>query len=483
MLLKRIHLPVEEKKHMPPSGNAQLTPDEMQLLYLWIKSGLRFNQKVTALPIGDSLRLQATAFLRSQDSVDELFDFSSADEQTVKMLNTNYRVVSPLAQDSPALTVSIFNSETYSSQTLDELVAIKRQIVSLELSKLPVKDSDLKQIARFENLRGLNLNFTEISGKGLQLLVPLEHLRSLSLAGTKVNYQDLDKYVAGFKNLNTVALWNTALTASEVQQLQMKHNSIRFLGGLRDDGSDPIKLNPPRIRNKSVVFSDSVLLELFHPVKGVDIRFTTDGSNPDSLTTPLFKGETVLTESTTLKARAYKSGWLSSDVVSLNLYKSSNQPDSIILLSRLDRVHPADGAHTFFDHQLGTFNANSPAWANNWAGVIKNDMALSIAFKTPRTITSVAINTLIETETYIFPPESIEIWGGDAEDRMRLISRIRPELPRAYSKPFIKLIDSTFDPQHIAYLKIIAKPVMKLPDWHKRKDQPALLLIDEIFIN
>ena len=482
LLIKRIRLAPENKKHMPPSGNTQLTPDEMELLRLWIKANSRFNQRVVTLPSKDSLRLLATAFLNTSETLDESFDFSSAEEETVKMLNTNSRVVSPLAKNSPALSVNIYNKETYTPQTLNELMDVKSQIVSLDLSKMPVTNSDLKIVSKFENLRKLNLNFTDITGDGLAALATLKQLRSLSLSGTKLNYQDLKQRIAEFENLSTISLWKTELTSDELMQLKEEYKNIQFLAGPKDDGSNLIKLNNPRLKHKSIVFDDSIQLQLFHPVKGVDIRFTTDGSEPDT-TASLFNGTTVLKESTTIKARAYKSGWLNSDVATLNVYRSFYKPDSIRLLSRLNRVHPANGAQTFFDHQLGTFNANSPAWANNWAGFIKNDMELLLEFRKPKIISSIAMNTLIETETSIFPPATIEIWGGPSIDKIQLITRMKPEHPNDYRKPFIELIECKIPNQEVSYLKIIAKPVMKLPAWHKNKNNPALLLVDEVLIN
>ncbi len=481
LMIKRIHLAPENKKHMPPSGNTQLTPDEMELLRLWIKANARFNQRVVTLQSKDSLRLLATAFLNTSETLNEPFDFSSADEETVKMLNTNYRVVSPLAKNSPALSVSIYNKETYTSQTLNELMDVNIQIVSLELSKMPVTDNDLKNISKFENLRRLNLNFTNITGNGLATLSSLKQLRSLSLSGTKVHYQDLKQSLADFENLITISLWKTEVTDDEFMQLQAEYKNIQFLAGLKDDGGNLIKLNNPRLKHKSFVFDDSIQLQLFHPVKGVDIRFTTDGREPDT-TASLFDGTTILKESTTIKARAYKAGWLSSDAVTLQVYRSFCKPDSIILLSRLNRVHPANGAQTFFDHQLGTFNANSPAWANNWAG-FRNDMELLLEYKTPKIISSIAMNTLIETETSIFPPFMIEIWGGPSMNKLQLITRMKPEHPKDYRKPFIELIECKIPKQKISYLKIIAKPVMKLPAWHKNKNNPALLLVDEVLVN
>ena len=154
-----------------------------------------------------------------------------------------------------------------------------------------------------------------------------------------------------------------------------------------------------------------------------------------------------------------------------------------MLLSKLNRVHPANGAQTFFDHQLGTFNANSPAWANNWAGFRNNNMELLLEFKNPKEISSVAMNTLIETETSIFPPAIIEIWGGPSADKIQLITRMNPQHPKDYRKPFIELNECKVPKQKVSYLKIIAKPVMKLPAWHKNKNNPALLLVDEVLIN
>lgn len=483
LLLKRIHLPLENKKHMPPTGKAQLTAEEIELLYRWVRGDAAFSKRVTAMPLDDSLRLLATALLKNSGDSRETFEFSYADEQAVKKLNTNYRVVTPLAKNSPALTVNIYNRDTYTPRTLDELKEVKLQVISLDVGKMPVQDEDLKHISRFENLRKLNLNFTEVTGHGLSVLAGLKELRTLSLSGTKINSGDLRQFIPLCKKLEKLTVWDAGLSASEIEALQKSFPHISIFGGMMNDHGPLLRLNPPRLKNASAVFDDSISLQLFHPVKGVEIRFTTDGSEPDSISSELFRENTILKESTQIRARAYKGGWLGSEVATLNVYSSVHKPDTAILLSRLNRVHTANGAKTFFDHQLGSFNANSPAWANNWAGVINNDLALGLEFKTPRLIKSVGFNMLIETETFIFPPASIEIWGGPSEEKMALIMRMKPELPSDYSKPFIHFIDCSFSPQNISYMKIIAKPVMKLPAWHKRKGKPALLLVDEIVIN
>ncbi|QHT71655.1 cytochrome C [Rhodocytophaga rosea] len=484
LLLKRVHLPLADKKHMPPKGKTQLTEEEIILLELWVKKKADFKKKLIEFPANDSLRVLASALFTPAERTEDIFQFASADENTIEQLNTDYRVISPLATESPALTVNFYNPKAFTSQSLDELKEIKSQIVSLELSKMPVKDTDLKSIRQFENLRKLNLNFTRVTGKGLQELAALPHLQNLSLSGTQVTYQDVKQHIGSFKKLHTLAIWNTPLTASEIGQLQKANKHIEFIGGYRAESTQPIKLNTPQVKNKSTVFEQSVPLQLFHPIKGVDIRYTTDGSEPDSIRSPLFDKEIILQGNTTIKARAYKSGWYGSDIAIFNFYKNSYKPDSVILLSRLNKVHQADGPKTFFNRILGGFNANSPAWANHWAGYFRNDMEVLLEFKNPIKLSSVALNTLIEPETIIFPPEEVEIWGGTTRDQMKLISTLKPELPKGESKPFIKLISCTFKPtENISYLKIVAKPVKKLPAWHTSKHRPAMLLVDELLLN
>ena len=162
LLLERIHLPEEEKKHMPPSGKPQLTAAEMNVLYQWIKANADFKKKVTDLPATDSLRIASAIFLKPAEAAEEQYDFAAADEKEIKKLNNNYRVIYALANGSPALAVNIYNKSTYSTKALDELNGIKKQVVSIDLNKMPVKDGDLKTIAGFENLRRLNQSLQSI---------------------------------------------------------------------------------------------------------------------------------------------------------------------------------------------------------------------------------------------------------------------------------------------------------------------------------
>ncbi|MDR6808789.1 putative membrane protein [Dyadobacter sp. BE34] len=482
LLLQRVHLPMEEKKHMPPSGKAQLTLQEISLLTLWVKQKADFQKKLTALPASDSLRMLATAFLQPH-SQEEEYDFPAVDEDKVKALNTDYRTILPLARESPALAVNIYNAAAYNVSQLDELGDIRKQVISLNLNKMPVKDADLKSIAKFENLRKLDLNFTDVSAAGLKELSGLKHLQNLTLSGTKLGLNDLKGLLPQLKSVKTVAVWDTKLSAADVQQLQQANKGINIIGGFKDDGKNPLKLNPPQMTNASPIFAHTLVVDIQHPIKGVDVRFTMDGSEPDSVKSPLMDHKTVINSNTTIRAKAYKNGWYGSDMITFDYYKSAYQPDSGTLLAPLNRVHQAEGVKTFFDHKLGVIGANNPAWANNWAGVRDNDMAFVSEFKKPITLSSLGVRYMVEEDTGIFPPELVEIWGGTTRENMKLLTKFKAPMPVKGERASLRSVAGAFAPQQVSYIKIVAKPLSKIPAWHRNKDKRALLLVDEMFLN
>jgi uncharacterized membrane protein len=477
LLLQRIHLPEAEKKHMPPAGKPQLTEDELTLLLQWVKENTESDKKVIDLPASDSLRLAAMPFVKPAEETEEQYDFAAADDKTIKALNNNYRVIAPLAQGSPALAVDIYNRAAYNTKVLTELSPIKKQVVSLDLDKMPVKDAGLKTIAQFENLRTLNLDGTDVTGNTLGQLAGLKYLRILSLAGTKLS-PDAAKQISSIKSLKKIALWNSGLNGNEIAALQKASPQIDFIKGFKDDGK-PIKLNAPQVKNTSFVFTRPQPLLLAHPIKGADIRYTTDGSDPDSVKSPLFTPGITIAQNTSIKAKAFKPGWLSSDVIQFSFFKSLYTPDSISFLTAPDSKYAGDGPKTLIDKDLG-----GPSFGNGkWIGSQK-DLVLYMQFKQPVKLHTITLDCLRNIGSQIFLPVAIEVWGGTDAGRMRLLSTVKTTYPQKNDPFLIKGMDCQLSgDKEITCLKIVAKPLQTLPSWDPVKKQPGWVFVDEIFLN
>jgi len=484
LLLERIHLPLEDKKHMPLAGQPQLTDEEKMILSLWIKGNATFTKKVLELPATDSLRVIGNKLFVSVNDEGQNYEFAEASQETIDQLTNEYRTIAPLAKNSPALRVHIFNKNEFNSKKLEELVAIKKQIVFLSVAKMPVKDSDLLTIAQFENLERLELNFTNITAKGLSALKTLSHLKSISLSGTKMNFQEVQLAMQGLKKLQSIYLWDTPLSPEDLKLLAAKFKTVQIIGGFKDDGKNPLKLNPPELKNTSTIFDTEAPLTLFHTIKGVEIRYTMDGTPIDSVKSAIFDGKVKINSNTRIRARAFKEGWIGSDEAVFEYYKCAITPDSVSVVLPLNRVHQANGPKSFFDRNLGTFSANAPAWANFWTGVRNNDMELNLNFKTPKTISIVSLRIMEELTTGIFPPQSIEIWGKtNPKGAFKRIHVLKVPVPKETRFHELYAIDVKFKPTSFSELKIIAKPLEKIPQWHGAKDKRALLLVDEIFLN
>lgn len=483
LIFQRMHLPLDNEEHMPPTNKPQLTAEEKALIAQWIKSDLPFETRVASLPSTDSLRMMAVNFLKPT-SVEEVYDFPHADAETVQKLNNEYRVLTPVSRDSPALDVTLFSKANYTNTSLEELLEVGEQIVSLNLAKMPVTDAEMKTVAQFKNLTRLNLNFTEISGQGLEQLESLKKLRHLSLSGTSVDLASLQFVMKDLSSLHSVTVWDTPITAAEVKNLRKEHVGINLVAGREEKAEDILQLNLPQLGNSSNIFRESMSLALRHPIRDVEIRFTLDGTEPDRENSLEFiAGKTLLKEGKLVKARAYKEGWLASEVSAFNVYQNRHLPDTVVLLSRLNRVHPANGPQTFFDGEMGKLNANSPAWANNWAGFIRNNMELLLKYKVPVSVSNLGMRILVEPSNIIFPPSSVEIWGGNDPNNLRLIGKMSPKQPTQEGKPYIELISFDVKPFEGKFFRVVAKPVEKIPAWSKRKGGAALLLVDEMFVN
>jgi hypothetical protein len=474
LLMQRIHLPLDEKKHMPPKGKPQLTEEEIQILHYWIKKGSDFKLKVVDLKDKDTLKLLAQRVLKPLEN--EQFSFSPASASMIQKLNSDYRIIYPIALNSPALAVDFFGLANFKSSQLTDLQAIKENIVALNLNKMPVQNADLKTIAQFSNLRKLNLAFTQISGANLGELKKLKELKSLSLAGTKVKPQDLS-VLKGMEKLSAIYLWNTQVTEKELISLKKIFPKTHLESGFKSD-TVSIKLNSPIIETENQIFKDKIIVKLKHYLKGVNIRYTLNGKDPDSLNSPIYKDGINITQTGELKVKAFLNGWQSSSVVSRKYFKSTIKADSIQLVNLPSEKYKALGSKSLQDGEKGDFNFRS----GMWLGYNGSTLEAFLYFDKMKKIQSVGISALINANSHILPPVQIEVWGGEDKDKMTLLKTLHPEQLTEY-KTFLADYTCEFTPLFAKVLKIKINPLVALPNWHEAKGKPAWIMIDEVFLN
>ena len=478
-MIKFIHLPLEDDDHMPPDGKAQLTKQEISLLEHWIKAGADFEKKFTDLPDGDTLKVIATALYNAVSKPIKIkqYEFAAATPETIERLNTPFRTVFSVYQNSPALQADFFVRKSFQIKSLEELKVVEEQLVVMNLSKMPITDSDLEIISSFNHLEKLNLNFTEIKGEGLAALKTLNKLTSLSLAGTDIKREDIEGLLK-LPVLSELFIWNTNITEEEKQKLVKDYPKIVITTSQFVDDKI-LKLPKPVLLNEGIVKNDDKII-LKHAMPGVIIRFTLDGSNPDSTSSTKYETPLNFNSTTKIKAVACKQGWYCSEVFDIICFVEGLKPATTVLLTPPDRQYPGVGAKSLSDGRKGyTDNFKEPSWL----GYRDNSFSAEFDFGgTPPSIHKIVISNGENIGGYIFPPTEVEVWAGQNHQQLKLIKFWKPLAPKDYRPHRIEALELALDSE-VKYpvYKIIAKPINKLPTWHSGKGKKGWFMVDEVF--
>lgn len=476
-LIHHIHLPLEDKKHMPPQGKVQLTPLETFMLLSWISSGADTDKPINDYAREDTLYLVAKKIMADQNVVHTSYDFKAAPPELVQSLIDPFCTVSPISQSSPALKVTFFVREKYNAQKLNELTKIKDQIVELNMDNMPVSDEDLAKIALFPNLERLIINYSSISQKGLAELVKLKTLKSLAVSGTKLDQQAL-KTFGEMPSLKEVFIWNTQISEGDIHTAKLTNLDIHT--GYQVDTSEILMLTAPMLKKENSLLGKDEMIELKHQIPGVTIRYTTDGTTPDSLSSPEYIKPLDVEYFGIVKAMAVKQGWLKSPSVEFSFFKKGIVPTTADLMTTPNQKYRSTGSQALIDLVKGN---PGNLIDGSWLGFKEQPLEALFYFEQKPPIHKIILSYNKSVNAFLMPPTGVEIWAGDDKDKLKLIKKFIPEQLTKKDLGTLRnealMID--IKPISAAYYRIKAQNITKLPAWHPGKGQQGWLFVDEVF--
>lgn len=459
-LLKRAHLPLEHKKHMPPDGKKQLTKDEIELLNAWIKQGANDKLALLQLPKNDALGLIISNRLATKSKEKgAAYTFGFANKKDLNALENPFRTVIQKSSSSPAIDVAIYGRQTYKPEFLTDLSKIKNQIVSLNLSFLPIDKSSIKFISSLINLEELLLNFTDINVDDLGGLKECFNLKTLSLSGTQIDSK-ISGILKELPKLNKVFLWNTNISESEIKTLKTEFTNINFETGFQDS-KDKLELTPPILISKITIITKDDFIELGHKMPGVEIRYTMDGTEPDR-SSELYKSpiKKDLKNSNPVKTIAYKDNWLPSSVKNYSFFDKGYEPELFELVyPGVKSEFIGDAALVLIDNNKGGMNVkSSPYWATF---NVNNPLNATADFgEAPPQLKEIILSYGVRDAKGEEPFSVLEVWAGQNKGDLTLLKRIRKTsgtIDKIQEKKHRKIIIKTPE-SRFRYYKIIVKP-------------------------
>lgn len=482
LMIRRIMLAMEDEKHMPPKGKPQLTPQEIELLHRWIADGADFDKAFRDYARTDSFRVFATAFTGTaagSEAKSKSYGFPPVDPKTLAKLNNPYRVIAAVDRGSPALDLSFFIGSQYKPAHLEECLPIAQQVVSVSLRNIPAGDEAVDVLSKFPNLERLTLAGTNVTGKTLGRLAACARLESVSLSQTKADLSALES-LAAIPSLKKVFLWKTSVTKEQVASLRERHKRILWEDGVSAESLDSLSLTPPLMVKPEVqVFAAGEGLMLRHPMKGVTIRYTLDGKDPDSTGSAVYVGPIPVKGPTNVKARAVMPGWLASPVAEFTVFSRGIAAEGATLLTEPDKRYRSQGGQSLMDGLKG----ESGNALINWLGFkdvpFKAHFRMSGRDSLRRVVLSMADNHF----SYIMPPARVTVYAGMDSSSMSPVGSMAPPQPGKYGPVVNKAYTVNVKPGRYRHVMVQADPVTSLPAWHRGHKDKGWVFVDEVFFD
>ncbi|RYG03667.1 MAG: hypothetical protein EOO02_07885 [Chitinophagaceae bacterium] len=234
-LLKRMLLPIDDKKHMPPKDKPQPTRAEIELIHWWLEAGASFDKKVFELSQSDKIKPVLKALEKAgTDTVVAVIvpetPVEAAPSQAIDSIKKRGIVLVPVAVGSNYLTANFVSTAGVKDEDLKLLTPIARQLISLKLGGAKIGDPALKYISGLKQLVRLQLENTAVTDEGLKQLATLSKLRDINLVGTAVTANGVMN-LKPLTSLKNIFLYKSAVEYNQWPALKQALPGVKLDSG------------------------------------------------------------------------------------------------------------------------------------------------------------------------------------------------------------------------------------------------------------
>ncbi len=475
-LLKRIHLELNAKEHMPPEGKKQLSKDELALIEWWLSKGASFENKAVETEDFQVYESIASKFL--SPPLVSIFDKVKAPDSTymVKLVDQGMKIY-PISLKNSGVYVNFLDKIDLEAKDLKQLNKVKKNIAHLNLAGSNINDETIHLINKFVNLEKLELQNTTISSEGINKLKEFKYLKTLNIFNTKVDSTSMDKLLS-FPQLQNLYIWQSELTANNASDIELAKPRLNVIFDINKDIFTDASLKAPVINAASEIFEDSIQVSIDLNFKNVDIFYSLDGSIPDSNSIKYEKPLTIK-KSTLVRAIALKKSWEPSLINEKQFVKAGIPIKSIKLNNPPQSRYASIGSKNLNNQKLGSLLFSD----GEWIGYQGEHASVSVDIGKVQDIEGISIGFLENTGSYIFYPEAIEVLGSIKGDKYTPIfekTYIISDGPNSGSRKNFTL---EFEKQKVQFIKINIKSHLKNPPWHQAPGEKCWIFFDEIMVN
>jgi hypothetical protein len=237
--------------------------------------------------------------------------------------------------------------------------------------------------------------------------------------------------------------------------------------------SNPIVI-VPTINANSDTFFDSLMVSMSHPVEGVEIYYTMDGSDPRE-NGILFEQPFYLKKDATLCAAAKQEGRWSLPIDASYYLIDANR--SVTLENMYNEQYSAGGVKALIDHLRGGENFRT----GSWQGYYGVDLIATVDLGQPKKINRLAGSFLQEIYSWIWMPREVEFFVSSDGKHFRSVGKVKCTVPIDEDGAFVQEM-AVRTHTNVRYVKMVAKTIGICPEGHVGAGQKAWIFCDEFVI-
>lgn len=234
--------------------------------------------------------------------------------------------------------------------------------------------------------------------------------------------------------------------------------------------SDTIELAQPRVNASSRMVDSSVIITADLKMEGVTIRYTENGEDPNE-TSKIYDNKLQVSKGGKYGFRAFHKDWKPSKTTNLSLFEKGILPTSFSWKTLASKTYPGLGPQTLVNNRLAELAFTD----TQWLGFDTTAIA-SLKFGIKKQIKKLSISYLVDTKSWIFPPEKVLVIVNEKDS----VSVSIPKL----TEGIYKRLDTVEIPvsQEVRAIKINVVNSI-LPSWHPGANNKAWLFMDEWIFN
>ena len=213
---------------------------------------------------------------------------------------------------------------------------------------------------------------------------------------------------------------------------------------------------------------------------GSDIRYTLDGSEPTASST-LYEGPFSIDKTAIVSARTFREGVAPSALYRRQFIKvdmAQGGARDIILEKDPDPRYREGGRLALLDHRLGSLNFRD----GRWLGFEAEDLVATIDLGITKKVETVDGRFLRAHGAWIFHPASFSCQVSDDGVNFTTVAEVEIPVPPEAQPDEIRTVNLTMKNTSARYIRLIARNIRELPDWHPSAGGRSWVFVDEVII-